>query len=560
MAAQTNKAAHWADSYAARVVAERGAAEPAATGARAHFTCASGITPSGTIHIGNFREIITVDLVARAIRDRGERVRFIYSWDDYDVFRKVPANVPDPEAFKQYLRLPITSVPDPWGNEGSYARAHEKRIESVLPLVGIEPEYLYQADRYRRGAYAEGIRAALAARETIREVLNEHRTEPLPADWWPVSVFSRFNERDNTTVLDWDGEWMLTYRCDDTGSIETVDIRTAGCVKLPWRVDWPMRWAYERVDFEPAGKEHHSAGGSYDTAREIAARVYGYEAPVSFKYDFISIKGMGGKISSSSGEVIAIDDVLEVYQPEIVRYLFAGTRPNAEFAISFDLDVIKIYEDYDRCERIYYGLEEVGEKKRLKESRIYELSQVDESFARRTPGAAGGDHTPPVQVPFRHLCNLLLITAGDIEAALDRFEATGEAYRMSAESRERARVRARCAWTWIQKHAPEDFRFTLRSPGDRPVELAEAERKALGGLIEELETRFESHDEKSLQSAVYEIARANSLEPADFFAVLYRVLIGKEKGPRLAGFLMTLGRATVLEILDPYKGHPKEKR
>ncbi len=608
MAAQKNKTAHWADSYAARVVAERGAADPTAGGARAHFTCASGITPSGTIHIGNFREIITVDLVARALRDRGEPVRFIYSWDDYDVFRKVPKNVPDAEAFEQYLRLPITKVPDPWGAEESYARVHEKRIENVLPEVGITPEYLYQAERYRRGEYAGGIRAALAGRETIREVLNQHRTEPLPADWWPVSVFSRFNERDNTTVLDWDGDWMLTYRCDDTGNTETVDIRSAGCVKLPWRVDWPMRWAYERVDFEPAGKEHHSAGGSYDTAREIASRVYGYEAPVSFKYDFISIKGMGGKISSSSGEVIAIDDVLEVYQPAIVRYLFAGTRPNSEFAISFDLDVIKIYEDYDRCERIYYGIDEVGEKKRLKESRIYELSQVDEAFARaeaeraeagaretgavgsvasgeRAPGAAGADgdppagapdsgvpadaaggpdptaapRTPPVQVPFRHLCNLLLITAGDIEAALDRFEAANEAHRMSAGNREDARVRARCAWNWIQKHAPEDFRFSLRSAGDEPVELGEAEHKALQALIGELETRFDSQDEKSLQSAVYAIARSHDLEPADFFAVLYRVLIGKEKGPRLAGFLMTLGRATVLEILRPYRERTNEQ-
>ena len=61
-----------------------------------------------------------------------------------------------------------------------------------------------------------------------------------------------------------------------------------------------MRWKKEGVDFEPAGKDHHSEGGSFDTAREIAKAVYSCEPPVTFQYDFISIKGRGGKISSSS--------------------------------------------------------------------------------------------------------------------------------------------------------------------------------------------------------------------------------------------------------------------
>lgn len=92
---------HWADRMASKIIAEKGSLDT--------YTCASGITPSGTVHIGNFREIITVDLVARALRDRGKNVRFIYSWDDYDVFRKVPANMPAPELLEKYLRFPADS-------------------------------------------------------------------------------------------------------------------------------------------------------------------------------------------------------------------------------------------------------------------------------------------------------------------------------------------------------------------------------------------------------------------------------------------------------------------
>ncbi|MDR1957360.1 MAG: lysine--tRNA ligase, partial [Treponema sp.] len=64
--------AHWADETAAKIIREKGE--------KGCYTCASGITPSGTVHIGNFREIISVDLVARALRDLGKQVRFIYSW------------------------------------------------------------------------------------------------------------------------------------------------------------------------------------------------------------------------------------------------------------------------------------------------------------------------------------------------------------------------------------------------------------------------------------------------------------------------------------------------
>lgn len=520
-------ASHWADIYAERIVREKGE--------KAQYTCASGITPSGTVHIGNFREIISVDLVVRSLRSRGKTVRFLYSWDDYDVFRKVPKNMPNQAQLEEHLRWPITLVPDPWGKESSYARANEADLERLLSTVGIEPEYIYQAARYRSSVYAEGIRTALEKREAIREILNRHRTEPLAADWWPVSVFSNFTNTDNTTVLGWDDAYGLTYRCEDSGKTETVDLRTTAAVKLPWRIDWPMRWAHEGVDFEPAGKDHHSEGGSFDTAKLLCKDIYGVDAPVSFQYDFISIKGRGGKISSSSGEVVSLSDVLEVYEPAVTRYLFAGTRPNTEFAISFDLDVIKIYEDYDRTERIYYGSEDVGEKRRAKEARIYELSQVDRPQA-----------DMPFQAPFRHLCNILQIVDGDIAKALGMIPGVREA------DLKRLTCRAECAWNWITRFAPEDFRYTLRTPQSEPIPVDEACRKAIVLLAQELSTRFSDHDEKSLSESIYRVAGEAGVDPKEFFTVMYRVLVGKERGPRLAGFILTIGRDRMLELLRGY--------
>ena len=79
---------------------------------------------------------------------------------------------------EKYLRWPITMVPDPFEKTTSYARSNEVLVEKLLVKVGISPEYLYQADKYRAGDYAQGMRRALEHRDTIRVILDEFRTEP----------------------------------------------------------------------------------------------------------------------------------------------------------------------------------------------------------------------------------------------------------------------------------------------------------------------------------------------------------------------------------------------
>ncbi len=518
-----NQPVHWADIHAGNIIRERGEKD--------RYVCASGITPSGTVHIGNFREIISVELIVRALTDQGKQVRFIYSWDDYDVFRKVPKNMPNQKLLESCLRKPITLVPDTRGIYESYARANEKPLEDLLPVVGIKPEFIYQAERYRSSVYAGEIRRALEHRDEIRAYLDEHRSEPLPDDWFPVSVFSSFTDKDATQVLSWDGEWALTYRCRETDQEETLDIRSASGIKLPWRVDWPMRWAYEGVDFEPAGKDHHSEGGSFDTSKRVVA-VFGGIPPYSFQYDFIKIKGRGGKISSSSGEVVDLSDVLEIYQPEVVRYLFAGTRPNSEFAISFDLDVLKIYEDYDTCERIYYGAHQVAEKRKQKESRVYELSQVEKPLEEM-----------PYQVPFRHVCNLVQIHEGDIQQVLASLPD------LKPAQKQRLEQRCLCAWNWVKTFAPEDFRFSLRSPEEPVPDMDEQMLSAVKSL-HAVVSSLESYDDKGLSEAIYQAAHDAGCEPKELFQACYRLLIGKEKGPRLANFIRSCGKEKILPLLE----------
>ena len=526
---------HWADQMADTIIREKGDLDS--------YTCASGITPSGTVHLGNFREIITVDLVVRALRSRGKNVRFIYSWDDYDVFRKVPANMPDPEILEKYLRFPITEVPDTTNRNENYARHHEVDIEQQLPRVGIAPEFLYQASRYRANRYAEGMKKAMQMRETIKECLNEYRDDAhkmKPEDvYWPVAIFCGKCSKDTTNITGYDGEYGISYKCE-CGHEETADIRTFKGAKLGWRVDWPMRWNEEKVVFEPGGKDHISPGGSYDTAKLVSKKIYGWDAPVTMRYDFVNLKGVPGKMSSSKGKVIALPDALDVYQAEVLRYLFAGTRPNTEFAISFDMDVLKVYEDYDKTERIVYGVDKAKNEDQFnKEKRIYMLSQIDGKIP----------ETMPYQITFRMLTTLLQTYSGDIDAVI---KSLGD---VKPEQEERLRRRMACAWFWIQNSAPscaEDFIFTIRNDGSK-ADLDETMSKAVSRVRDEVLPKLDTFiQDKECQQAMYDIATDMGIDAKQLFTALYQAVVAKDQGPRLGGFFRIIGKERLEKILKDY--------
>lgn len=515
---------HWADITADRIIKQKGDKE--------EYTLASGITPSGTVHFGNFREVITTDMVARGLRARGKKVRFIFSWDDYDTFRKVPLNLPKQEELKTYMFRPIVDTPDPFEVHESYAAFHEKSFEEQLVKVGVEVTPIYQAKKYRAGDYKKQIKHALDNRDKIRDILNQYRTEPYGDEYYPVSVYCEKHLTDETTILGWDGQ-KIKYRHDPTGYEGELDLETTKNVKLPWRVDWPMRWAYEKVDFEPGGKDHSSQGGSYTTAKDIV-KLYDWESPVYLQYDFVSFKGLGGKMSSSKGNLVTVNDVLKVYEPEMIRWIFASYKTNVDFAVSFDLDVIKTYEDFDRQERLAYGAEAGNDKKVEMAKRVLELSQIKDM-----------PETCPIQPSFRHLCNVLQIHNGDISKAREEYKDQIK----NARDERRFNERSACALFWLENYAPDEFKFKINS--ERPnIEVSTPVKNFISDLATYLETSWNQiTDEKVLHEKMYEIMHAHELQPNDVFTSVYQILISREKGPKLAGFIMTIGRDNVLKLL-----------
>jgi len=523
--------AHWAD-HAAEALLEK---HPD----KATLVCASGISPSGMVHIGNFREVITVEFVVRALRDRGRNVRFIYSWDDYDAFRKVPANLPQKAKLESHLREPISQLPDPFDDGcSSYAAHFEKIFEREIAELGVQPEYIRQNEPYRAGKYAAGIREALAGEKTIIEILNRYRTEPLASDWTCVSVFCRTCNKDTTQILRYEPPSTLHYRCEHCKADAQVNFETEPGVKLLWRVDWPMRWAREGVDFEPGGKDHSSTGGSYETGAEIIRALWKKEPPFYVQYDFVLAKGLGSKLSSSSGNLLTLGEALEIYEPQVIRWIFASRKPNLDFSIAFDLDVMKAYDDFDRCERFAFGREQGEEKKVNYERRIYEFA----SIPRRTRGEYG---EMPAQFAFRHLCNILQIHQGDLAKTKQFFEKTI----LTPEDDARFQARASRAWKWITTFAPPEFKFTLRAAGDLPPKAKYPE--AVREVVSRLKSgKFDKAPEDQIANELFEIMKRNQIDAKSFFQDIYTALIGKNNGPKLASFFLAIGPQHAAEILE----------
>lgn len=519
---------HWADQAAFRLVKAKGDQQD--------FTVASGVTPSGTVHIGNFRECITVDFVARAIRDLGKKVRCLHSWDDFDTFRKVPKNLPQQEMLAKQLRRPIARVPDAYGIDASYARHNARVFEEELAQVGVKPEFINQHERYQDGAYAEQIRFALQRRKEIAAILNQYRSEPLADDWLPTAIYCEVCDRDEMAYEKYDGDWGYSYKCTSCGHEATTNIKTTRNLKLQWRTDWPMRWAFEKVDFEPGGKDHSSEGGSFDTGSKIVKAIWERDAPQYLQYDFVTKKGGTGKMSSSSGDLFTLSDAYEVYEPQMVRWIFASQRPNTDFAIAFDIDVIKIYDEFDRSEAQALGPapEPAGKWPLLR--RTYELSCVGP-----IPSEA------PYRAPFRELCTRLQINDFDVKRTMDKYYGS---FMKTEADRMAFALRCSKATNWLERHAPDEFKYRINKT--KPTRAWSADEQNIlaktRAVVES--TDLEAIDPKDLNQKIYDaVVNGASWDSKVAFSTIYQCLINRDQGPRLPGFLKELGKERVLALL-----------
>ncbi|MET8327402.1 lysine--tRNA ligase [Streptomyces sp. NPDC005181] len=577
---QSSTEADWVSRFADEVIAESERRAPGKP-----VVVASGLSPSGPIHLGNLREVMTPHLVADEIRRRGHQVRHLISWDDYDRYRKVPAGVPGvDESWAEHIGKPLTSVPAPAGSAyPNWAEHFKAAMTAALDELGVEYDGISQTEQYTAGVYRQQILHAMRHRADIDAVLDRYRTKKDPAaagkgkkpqqqkkadeaeleaeagsgaaseddgsggsaGYFPYKPYCGNCEKDLTVVTSYDDVTTeLNYTCTACGFAETVRLSEFNRGKLVWKVDWPMRWAYEGVIFEPSGVDHSSPGSSFVVGGQIVREVFDGVQPVGPMYAFVGISGMA-KMSSSKGGVPTPADALKIMEAPLLRWLYARRRPNQSFKIAFDQEIQRLYDEWDSLAR------------KVADGSV--LAADAAAYARAIGTAAGELPRTPRPLPYRTLASVVDITAGHDEQTLRILSDLDPENPLT--SLDEARPRLDRAENWITSQVPAEARTIVRDEPDKELlgSLDEQGRRSLQLLLDGLDAHW-SLD--GLTTLVYGVPKVLAgLEPdakptpelktaqRSFFALLYRLLVSRDTGPRLPTLLLAVGAERVRRLL-----------
>ena len=528
---------YWADKLADEVIRRKPDKE--------EYVCAAGISPSGSVHIGNFRDIATSYFVYRALLKKGKKARLVFSWDEFDRLRKVPKNVSDylgNNSFEQYIGYPYVDIPDPFGKDESYAAHFEKEFMESVKRFGIEMDYRYQAKEYRSGRYAEHVIFALKNRKKIFDILDKHRTQDATEEerenYYPVSIFCPHCHKDSTKIVSLSDDCTKAHYTCECGHEGDFDFTKDFNCKLQWKVDWPMRWMVEGVDFEPGGKDHASKNGSYDTAKDISREVFGYEPPLFQGYEFIGIKGNVnvGKMSGSSGLNMTPDFLLKLYPPELILWLYAKTEPLKAFDFCLSDEILRQYFEFGKMLTSYMNGTADENTKRVMENSLIEGRKF-------------------VPVPMSQLVDLGSVVDFNPEMMEKLFEKIGTPYKIEdfKELFERAKF-------WLRTCSPES-EYVILEKRNWPYwrTMNDKERECVRLLKEYIEKGGYTLD--SLQSELYAIPKQvfpdigedkNALKAVQskFFKDVYNLTLARDKGPRLYLYLYAVEPSRYLKLLD----------
>ena len=526
---------YWADKLAAEIVRRNPNKE--------EYVCAAGISPSGSVHIGNFRDIATSYFVYRALLKMGKKAKLLFSWDEYDRLRKVPKNVSDHlgnNSFEKYIGYPYADIPDPYGEDESYAAHFEKEFMTSLKKFGIDMEFHYQAKEYRSGRYAEHIVFSLKNRKKIFDILDKHRTQDSTEEerenYYPVSIFCPHCHKDSTKITSLSEDCTKAHYVCECGHEGDFDFTKDFNCKLQWKVDWPMRWLAEGVDFEPGGKDHASKNGSYDTAKDVSREVFGYPAPLFQGYEFIGIKGSVGKMSGSSGFNMTPDFLLKLYQPEVILWLYAKTEPLKAFDFCLSDEILRQYFEFDKMLSAYQDGTANESVARVMENCLIEGRKV-------------------VPVPMGQLVDLGSVVNFNAEMMEKLFDKIGTPYSVSdfEERFEKAKF-------WLRTCSPESEYVLLSKRNWKYYrEMNDRERECVRQLKDYVAAGGYTLD--TLQSELYAIPKRvypdmvedkNALKTVQskFFKDVYNLLLARDKGPRLYLYLFAVDAERYLRLID----------
>ena len=504
----------------------------------------TGYGPSGLPHLGTFGEVARTTMVRHAFRVLTEdaiKTRLIAFSDDMDGLRKTPENIPNRKMVQENLGKPLSEVPDPFGQYESFAAHNNARLRGFLDGFGFEYEFVSSTHYYKSGRFDAALLHMLRRFEAIQEImlpsLREERAGTY-SPFLPIHPRTRIVMQVPLTGYDAD-KGVIRWRDPQSGEDFETPV-TGGHCKLQWKPDWAMRWYALKVDYEMAGKD------LIDSVRLSSriVRALGAEPPAGFNFElFLDDKGQ--KISKSKGNGLTADEWLTYASPESLA-LFMFQKPSAAKRLYFDVIPRTVDE--------YLGFLDAYPRQDWKERLGNPVWHIHSGAPPEPETLEHGSNGPRTTVTFAMLLNLAAVANSDNPAVLWGFL---RRYAPSASPQTHPRLDR------LVNYAVAYFRDFV-APKKRYRAADEVERAALESVAAKLATLPADAGPEEIQHALYDIARpipryqdlnAKNATPErpgvsnDFFNMLYAVLLGEERGPRLGSFIALYGIGETRELI-----------
>lgn len=491
----------------------------------------SGLGASGIPHVGSLGDGVRSYAIKLAIESLGRKAEYIAFCDDMDGLRKVPTGMP--ASLATYLSYPVTSIPDPFNCHGSYGDHMSSLLREALDRCGAEYTFLSATKAYREGLYNNQILKILENADRVAKIIKEELgqekyTEVLP--YFPICggcgrIYTtrayKYLPEEHKVLYSCEGQVEIRGQelegCGFRGEVDVL----SGLGKLSWKSEFAARWEALGINFEAYGKDIMDSVRVND---RICQEVLGYAPPYHIRYEMFLDKS-GKKISKSVGNIFTPQIWLRYASPESLVLLMLKRIVGAR-TLSVD-DIPTYIKELDKLEDVYFGNKMIEDKNEL-----VELKGLYEYVWRLKP-----PERPSIHIPYNLLVYLAKIApkGKEKEYVLSKLEEYGY---LCGDQQQDIDARLQYARNWAEDFAeiPEHIP-TLTCP----------EASAIGELVGIIRGPT-SVD--ALQNSIFEIAKKNGIDPPKFFKMLYGILLGSPRGPRLGPYIEAMGRENVADALE----------
>jgi len=507
------------------------------------YVVSGGMAVSGPIHIGKLRgEVIYPSVITRMLKKEGKEVEHIVV-----IYTQDPLKAKEPLVTKDFIEewkgVRILNVEDPKGCHNNWVEHFYEPYFKSYEDYGITAKPVFTHEIYENNPrMKEAIKIFIENREKARKILNKYKGEKLPVNWVPLKpLCEKCHNILTTKATNIEGE-EVTYVCQKCGNEGKTKINRG---KLEWRAEWVSLWYTFLVDIEFYGKDHAAAGGSRDSCNELYKEIFGLNYPKGLAYEWVSlvVDGKREPMGSSEGVSFDVDEWLRVGRPEVLKYWYLVSKERTHLDFNPSITIPILHEEYDRAERIYFGLEEPPIK-----DMIYDIKFSYE---------AANDFNPPkeirIQIPYSILAILVQILPKEnrLEELVKKLIRIGYLNKElnNADLEFLANYSSKVAY-WVEKYASENMKIKILEapPSNLKEKLSENERKMLANVQSVLE-KWDGKDTVKLESGLYESIRTSGLSPKEGFKLLYKIILGKESGPKLVSLIQATEKERILKLI-----------